>query len=882
MTKPRKKVALPYTDKELSQHTPMMQQYWQIKKEYLSMLLFYRMGDFYELFYEDAKKGANLLDITLTSRGQSAGEPIPMAGIPYHAAEGYLAKLVKMGESVAICEQVESAETKTHKGPVKREVVRILTPGTLTDDYLLDARQESLTVAIAKEEDGKRDKESPRWLLASINLTSASFIGMPPLTSSELEAELLRIKPTEIIYPEDTPIPPAIHTIAALSAYPQWHFDVERNEILLKEHFRVTSLAGFSLTATSPILGVAGALLTYVKETQKDDLTYLSALIIESLNDAVMLDVTTRRNLEIETTLTGEKKHSIRHLLDHCITPMGSRLLSRALNRPLRDHNKLNNRLDLIESFQPERITTTKESLEAALKAVGDLERLTTRVVLKTARPRDLTQIRLTLQQVPKIAALLDKNESLQELKPQWLSFLTELPELRTLLETALIENPPMLIRDGGFIAKGYSTSLDELTQLAEKSNQYLLNLEEEEKTRLNIPTLKVGYNRVHGYYVEISKQYADKMPVEYIRRQTLKEVERYINPELKTFEDKILSAKEEALSLEKALWEELIERIIPYQTELRLLSSALATVDYYLNFAQLSYRYGWVRPQFTTSPGITIKEGRHPIVENTLPTPFIPNDLHLNPETNLLVVTGPNMGGKSTYMRQTALIVLLAYIGSFVPAASAFLGPVDRIFTRIGAQDDLSSGKSTFMVEMTETATILNYATHESLVLMDEVGRGTSTLDGLSLAWSSAVYLSQNIQAMTIFATHYFEMTELENLYYEIKNVHLDAVEYKDEIIFMHQVKEGAASKSYGLQVASLAGIPQSVITMAKTKLFELEKNFEEINPTKKNNKDKATQLSLFSELSSEVEKELKALDLNHLTPMEALSLLVEWQKKL
>lgn len=875
------------------EHTPMMQQYWSIKQRYPSMILFYRMGDFYELFYDDAKKGARLLDITLTKRGKSAGEPVPMAGIPYHAAEGYLAKLVKMGESVAICEQVGEV---SNKGPVERDVVRIITPGTLTDDYLLDARSESITAAIFKAplEDGNAPSNNPKegkWALAWLNLSSAAFSLMPLLSFDELLSELLRIKPSEIIYPEEEIIHPAIRNMSTITAFPEWHFDINRNYDLLCDHFRVQSLQGFSLHPGDKMLSVAGALLTYVKETQKDTLSYIDTLTLESLNDAVILDVTTRRNLEIEKTLTGEKKHSVRDLLDHTITPMGSRLLSRWLNRPLRDHRLLNERLDLVEAFQGD-----QTSIKSLLKPIGDLERLVTRVVLKSARPRDLTQIRTTLQQIPDLKTLLSQNEALVKINPLWLSFLEELPELRTLLETAIIEEPPVLIRDGGVLALGYSDALDELITMSTKGDQFLLDLEVRERERLHIPTLKVGYNRVHGYYVEISKQYSDKMPSEYVRRQTLKDVERYIYPELKEFENKILSAKERALALEKELWDELIEKIIPYQAQLRLLSDTLATLDLYINLAEITTRLRWNRPLFKESIGINIKAGRHPIVESSLKTPFIPNDLTLEPSTNLLVVTGPNMGGKSTYMRQTALIVLLAHIGSFVPAEIAEIGPIDRIFTRIGAQDDLSSGQSTFMVEMTETATILNYATKESLVLMDEVGRGTSTLDGLSLAWSAAVYLSQKARAMTIFATHYFEMTELETLYPEIKNVHLDAVEHKDEIIFMHQVRPGAASKSYGLQVAALAGVPKGVIEMAKTKLSELEKSFEHLSilpestQTSSHQKtldiqtihEPAEQLSLFSNEPSEIEEAIKELDINQLTPIEALNLIAAWKEKI
>ena len=884
--------------KDLKAHTPMMQQYWEIKARYPNMLLFYRLGDFYELFYDDAKKAAKLLDITLTQRGNSAGSPIPMAGIPHHSSEGYLARLLKQGESVAICEQVGEV---TGKGPVERDVVRILTPGTLTDDYLLDAKNDSITVALHHVDD--------KWLIAWINLAAAEFSVIPPLSVDAMTAELLRIKPSEIVVSESLKVPAKIRNLCHFTPFPDWHFDQARNYTLLCEHFKTQSLQGFSLEQDHLGIHVAGALLTYVKETQKDPLSYINQITLESIDDSVILDMTTRRNLEIERTLYGETDNTVRDLLDECQTPMGSRLLSRWLNRPLRDHKVLNERLDLLESLETKQ---RHESIREALSNVGDLERLVTRIVLKTARPRDLTQLRKILQNTPEIAAEIHNNPDLVKINPIWLEWLRPQAELCTLLETAIVDDPPLLIRDGGVMKTGYDANLDELIELSTKGDQFLLNLEVTERERLGIPTLKVGYNRVHGYYVEVSKLHSAKVPTEYVRRQTLKDVERYIYPSLKEFENKILSAKERSLALEKALWDELLEKIEPHQTDLRLLSEALANIDIFITLGRLKNRYNWCRPEFSKKIGIEIKKGRHPIVERTLTRPFIPNDLSINPQSNMLIVTGPNMGGKSTYMRQTALIALMAHIGSFVPAESAIIGPIDRIFTRIGAQDDLNSEQSTFMVEMTETATILNYATDQSLVLMDEVGRGTSTLDGLSLAWSAAVYLTENAKAMTIFATHYFEMTELEEIYASVKNLHLDAVEYKDEIIFMHEVKPGAASKSYGLQVAALAGVPKKVIDSAKAKLAELEQSFEAasvrnieglrkdtdttqsspINKTPEKERSVAikaaesspqAQLPLFMEaLPSEVEEEIKAIDANDLTPRMALDLIYAWQKKL
>lgn len=857
-----------------SAHTPMMQQYFGIKSDYPHMLVFYRMGDFYELFYEDAKRAAKLLDITLTARGQSAGEPIPMAGIPYHAAESYLAKLVRLGESIAICEQVGEVQAK---GPVKREVVRVITPGTLTDEYLLDTKRDNQVAALTCHQG--------QWLLSWLDLSSARFKLTDPLTESELLSELIRIQPSEIIVPEDLTLPDAMAKIAITQPYPTWHFDLSRNSEKLRQHFKLASLQGVGLTDDALPIMAAGALLTYAKETQKSELNHITTLHIEHIHDALILDTTTRKNLEIERTLSGGTEHTLRALIDHCQTPMGSRLLSRWLNRPLRDHNTLNERLDLIEAIEP-----LCEVLSPLLKQMADIERLATRIALKTARPRDLIQLKQSLTALPTLCDHIANNDAIATIAPLWQADLVPMPALLDLISRAIVDEPPVLIRDGGVIRMGYDAALDELLNLNHEGKNYLLELEEAQKRTTGITHLKVGYNRVHGYYIEVPSQYADKMPPEYVRRQTLKGVERYITPELKQFENKILHAKENALALEKQLWDQLLEQIIPEVTRLRLLSDALAHVDIFVNFANLKNSLNWSRPQFTPAVGIHITEGRHPIVESTITHPFIANDTTLSPELRMQIVTGPNMGGKSTYMRQTALITLLAYIGSFVPAKAATLGPVDRIFTRIGAQDDLSSGQSTFMVEMLETATILHYATEKSLVLMDEVGRGTSTLDGLSLAWSAAVYLATRLNALTIFATHYFEMTELENLYPQIVNLHLDAVEYKDEIIFMHAVKKGAASKSYGLQVAALAGIPQDVIAMAKEKLQELEHSFahatqsQPIETPKMPNIAPAPteQLPLFMAEEHPVVRQLKATNVDRLTPREALLLLYELSDQL
>ena len=848
-------------------HTPMMQQYLSIKSSYPNMLLFYRMGDFYELFFEDAKRAAKLLDITLTARGQSAGEPIPMAGIPHHSSESYLAKLVRAGVSVAICEQVGEVPAK---GPVKREVVRVLTPGTLTDEYLLDTKKDNQVAAIAFAND--------KWLLSWLDLSSARFMLTDPLSESELLSELIRLQPSELIAPEELAIPESISKMTIVQKYPDWHFDLARNTEKLLSHFKLNSLQGVGLTNDSLPIMAAGALLTYAKETQKSELDHITTLHIEHIDDALILDTTTRKNLEIERTLSGGNDHTLRSLIDHCQTPMGSRLLSRWLNRPLRDQRILNQRLDLTESVE-HHIST----LKPLLKQISDIERLTTRISLKSARPRDMIQLKESLKQMPALTAIIQQSDTIQVINPDWLQDLTTQPELVDLLERAIIDEPPVLIRDGGVIRQGYNAELDDLLALNHEGKNFLLQLEEDQKKVTGIAQLKVGYNRVHGYYIEVPTQFADQMPTEYVRRQTLKGVERYITPDLKQFENKILHAKENALALEKQLWDQLLNQLTPHVTALRLLSDAIAHVDIFTNFCELKNTLNWHRPQFHQNLGIEITNGRNPIVESTISHPFIANSTSLTPNQRMQIVTGPNMGGKSTYMRQTALITLLAYIGSFVPADTAILGPVDRIFTRIGAQDDLSSGQSTFMVEMLETATILHYATAKSLVLMDEVGRGTSTLDGLSLAWSAAVYLTTQLKALTIFATHYFEMTELENLYPEIVNLHLDAVEHKDQIIFMHAVKKGAASKSYGLQVAALAGIPPKVIDMAKGKLNELEHSFAAATTQHTQNAPQAqTQLSLFEESLHPVIEQLKEININDLTPRDALNLLYELKDKI
>ena len=863
---------------DFSNHTPMMQQYLQIKQAYPNMLLFYRMGDFYELFFEDAKRAAKLLDITLTARGSSNGEPIAMAGVPYHAAENYLAKLLRLNEAVAICEQVGEV---TGKGPVKREVTRVITPGTLTDDYLLEARDDNFVAALFAV--------GNYCHLAWLDLAAGRFYASENLSKEQLSSELFRLKPKEILYPEDQNFTSIIpKDLGKIIPYPIWHFEKDSGYRAFCKIFELNDLNVFGISNKDILLAPLTALLNYAKETQKDHLPNLMGIYIEYQKDTLILDVATRRNLEITHSMSGRHDLSIRGLLDHCATSMGSRLLNRLLNRPIRSHTALNQRLDLIEHFIKH---AGDLSLLDDLKHISDLERIMTRISLKSARPKDLASLRFSLSYIPALSSKVRTSLQKSQLQPNWLADLLPQESCLQLLQQAIVENPPLLTRDGGVIAKGYHAELDELLLLSISGDEYLLALETKEKERIGINQLKVGFNRVHGYYIEIPTQFAEKVPVEYIRRQTLKGVERYISPELKQFETKILSAKEKSLSLEKALYEQILEALSQYHTEIVNLGSALAYLDYVLSMAKISLEKSWTRPKFQNNIGIEILDGRHPIVEMALNEPFIPNDVNLSPQQSMLIVTGPNMGGKSTYMRQTALITLLAHVGCFVPASSAKIGPVDRIFTRIGAQDDLASGRSTFMIEMAETATILHHASPESLVLMDEIGRGTSTLDGLSLAFATAIYLTKTLKAMTIFATHYFEITQMEAQYPNVINLHLEAIEHNDSIVFMHKVKHGAASKSYGLQVALLAGVPKKVVTLAQQKLKELEAEFLKVNQPQMslfNDQNHDDKLVLYEEtpvITQENSMALKLLvekNLDTLSPKQALDFLYELKQQL
>jgi DNA mismatch repair protein MutS len=790
-------------------HTPMMQQYLKIKAQHPDNLVFYRMGDFYELFFEDAKKAAQLLDITLTSRGQSGGEPIPMAGLPYHAAEGYIAKLIRYGESVVICEQI--GDPATSKGPVERKVVRIVTPGTVTDEAFLEERRDNNLLAI--------HFYSQTYGLAWLDLTSGKFILQEVKTTEQLLSEIERLNPAELLYSEDFSLPTLLKKRTGLLRRPPWHFELESATQLIIRQFKTHDLSGFGCEHLSSALCAAGCLVQYVKDTQQSHLPHIQSIAVEHCDDSIALDAASRKNLELDSHPSGQMQYTVFGILDRTSTAMGSRCLRRWLNRPIRSHVILQTRYRSIDSLLQNRLFATVQSV---LKQAGDIERIAARIALKSARPRDLIVLRNTLSILPTLTQTLTNtsNPHIDYLLEQ----MTEQPDLMSLLQQAIVENPPMLIRDGGVIASGYHAELDELRNLSQNADQFLLDMEERERTSTGINNLKVNYNRVQGYYIEVSRLQADKIPVHYTRRQTLKNVERFITDELKQFEDKVLSAREKSLAFEKALYDELLETITTYLPALQAGAAALAELDVLTNFAERTDSLNLCQPELDSTPGMDIQGGRHLVVEQVSETPFVANDVSFNAQRKMLLITGPNMGGKSTYMRQTALIVLMAYIGCYVPAQRFRCGPIDKIFTRIGASDDLAGGRSTFMVEMSETAHILHNATANSLILMDEIGRGTSTFDGLSLAWACAVQLAKQIKAYTLFATHYFELTVLAEEHKTIHNVHLDAMEHGDRIVFLHAVKTGPASQSYGLQVAALAGVPAAVIVQAKNKLRQLE----------------------------------------------------------
>jgi len=859
------------TRDDFAQHTPLMRQYLAAKAEYPDTLVLFRMGDFYELFYDDARKAARLLDITLTQRGQSAGAPIPMAGVPYHAVEGYLGKLIRLGESVAICEQL--GDPAAAKGLVERKVIRVVTPGTVTDESLLEQRRDNLLLAIAA---GQVGEDATRFGLAWIDLASGRFVLSEVAGAEALAAELARLAPAETLVGEDVAWPKIVSGLPGLRKRGPWHFDAATATRELSRFFGTRDLSGYGVDGMPLAIAAAGALLGYVEETQKSALPHIAGLTIENASDTIALDAATRRNLELDTNASGRTEHTLLGVVDRTITPMGARLMRRWLHRPLRDRAVVVARRQAVGALIDAR---RYEPLREILRGVGDLERILARVALRSARPRDLSTLRDGLRLAPELRECIAGAASafLADLVAQ----LGEHADTAEHLARAIVDAPPVIARDGGIFREGFDAELDELRTLSTHADKFLIELEEREKAATGIATLKVGYNRVHGYYIEISKGQSDKAPTHYTRRQTIKGAERYITEELKQFEDKVLSARERSLMRERALYDGVLDFLIARLAPLKAAAEAVATLDVLANLAERAEALDWNAPELVDSPGIHIVRGRHPVVEEVRDDPFEPNDLVLDGTLEhggrrMLIVTGPNMGGKSTYMRQAALIVLLAHLGSYVPAASATIGPIDRIFTRIGAGDDLARGQSTFMVEMSETANILHNASAMSLVLMDEVGRGTSTYDGLSLARAAAIQLATVNRAFTLFATHYFELTELAAQFDGIANVHLDAVEYGDQLVFMHAVKEGPANRSFGLQVAALAGLPKRVIDEARRYLSTLESGHAPSHAT-----TPTPQLGLFdAPRPSATEDALRALDPDAMSPRDALDALYRLKK--
>ena len=796
-------------DSSLSQHTPMMQQYLRIKAQHPEVLLFYRMGDFYELFFEDARRAASLLDITLTARGQSAGQPIPMAGVPFHAMEGYLAKLVRKGESVAICEQL--GDPAKSKGPVERQVVRIVTPGTVTDEALLDERQETLLAAIAR--DGER------FGLAWLDLAAGRFTVSQSEGNLTLAAELERLKPAELLVAEGSGNESLGRNGTAVKTRPPWYFELASASRLLTDQMGTLDLKGFGADELPLAICAAGALLQYVRDTQKAAVPHIRSLHVEERTDALIIDASTRRNLELDASLSGREDATVFALIDKCVTAMGSRELRRWLNRPLTDPAVLRSRYQALGALIDGR---RFEGLRDQLRGIGDIERILSRVALRSARPRDLTQLRTSLALLPALRATLATVDS--PLIKQLGDGINEHNDVVELLTAAVAAEPNTMVRDGGVVAEGYDADLDELRRISTHTDEFLLELEKRERERTGIAGLKLGFNRVQGFFIEITRKDAERVPKDYIRRQTVKSAERFITPELKGFEDKVLSARDRALAREKEIYEQILTQLTDRLGPMQSTAGSLAALDAVAALAERACSLEWTQPELVAEACLTIEGGRHPVVERFSAAPFVPNDLRLNTGRNMLIITGPNMGGKSTYMRQAALIALLAHVGSYVPADRVALGPLDRIFTRIGAADDLAGGRSTFMVEMTEAANILHNATPRSLILMDEIGRGTSTFDGLSLAWAIARHIATQLKSFTLFATHYFELTALASEIEGCANVHLDATEHGEGIVFLHSVKDGPASRSYGLQVAQLAGVPRDVIGQARQYLEALE----------------------------------------------------------
>ena len=849
----------------------MMQQFLSIKAQHPDTLLFYRMGDFYELFYDDAKKAASLLDITLTSRGQSAGIPIPMCGVPYHAADGYLGKLVREGVSVAICEQI--GDPSTSKGPVERKVVRILTPGTLTEEALLDANQESLICAAFKDDDA--------FGLAVMEISSGRFEVFQTGQEDHFKSELARLNPAELLIPDNPSLADAVFGLKGLKPRPIWEFDEQESVRLLKQQFGVQDLAAFDCEDQPIAIRAAGCVLGYVQSTQSGALPHLQQLRRIRNEDSIIIDPTSRRNLEIVVNLQGGREHTLLSVLDQTKTPMGGRLLARWLTQPLRDSIQIESRLAAVSAMQQQ---SAFQALRDALAGAGDIERIVARIALQSARPRDLARLRDTLNLLPEINAILNPIEA--TLVMDLAGLVQPQPVLADLLTQAIVPVPPVVLRDGGVIQEGFDSALDELKAISEHAAEFLVKLETDEREQTGLSSLKVGYNRVHGYYIELSKIQAQQAPITYVRRQTLKNAERFITPELKNFEDKALSSKSRALAREKQLYDELLNNLLNAITVLKNLAEGLAILDVLANFAERAITLNLSPPALTYQSELIIDNGRHLVVESMLEKPFVPNSVQFDDALRQFIITGPNMGGKSTFMRQTAIIALLGRTGCPVPAEQAIIGDIDRIFTRIGSSDDLASGRSTFMVEMSETALILNNATKHSLVLLDEIGRGTSTFDGLSLAWATGCYIAEQINAMTLFATHYFELTVLPERVETVKNLHLTATEIEDRIIFLYAVQSGPANQSYGIQVGKLAGLPASVIASAQEKLVSLERQeflaFDQPKVSALPNPPQQSELFQGDTKMITLKNQILDIELDQLSPREALSLLYELKDQL
>ena len=844
-----------------AEHTPLMRQFFAAKAEHPDVLLFFRMGDFYELFFDDARTAARLLDITLTQRGNSAGQPIPMAGVPHHAAEGYLARLVALGESVAICEQI--GDPATSKGIVERKVVRIVTPGTVTDEALLDERRDTLLLAISRGKHG--------YGLAWADLASGRLRANEVVGEDALEAELARLQPAETLLADEDGWPACALESRGLRRRAPWLFDADSGRRQLLQFFAVHDLTAFGLDERPLAIAAAAAVLGYIEETQKQRLPHLRSIALETSSEAIAMNAATRRHLELDSRVDGDVKATLLGVLDSTVTPMGGRLLRRWLHRPLRDRRVVGERHHAVQTLIEHR---ADDALREAFRSLGDMERILSRVALRSARPRDLSTLRDGLSLLPAVREILAPLDS-----PRLAALHAELGEhdvTAHALRSAIVAQPPLLARDGGVIADDYDVELDELRRLSTNADQFLIDLEAREREATGIANLKVGYNRVHGYFIEISKGQSDRAPVHYTRRQTLTGAERYITEELKGFEDKVLSARERALAREKLLYDGVLDALNTVLEPLRRCALALSELDVLAGFAERAQALDWNKPLLRDAPGIRIERGRHPVVEALRDAPFEPNDLVFDDATRMYVITGPNMGGKSTFMRQNALIVLLACIGSFVPAAKAELGPIDRILTRIGAGDDLARGQSTFMVEMSETAYILHHATEESLVLMDEIGRGTSTYDGLALADAVARQLASANRSYTLFATHYFELTALAEPGSGIANLHLDAVEHGEALVFMHAVRPGPANRSFGLQVAALAGLPKAALQQARTRLAELEAQSRDAPhvPLSAAALDQPQQFGLFAPSSAALDA-LAGIDPDELTPKQALEAL-------